>query len=99
MSNIKELKSGLKKEGINTKIRFDLIPLELLEAISKQFMYGANKYGERNWQKSTKEESKIFKEAALRHCLKWIHNIKDGEEHGIACITNIIMFEYINKND
>lgn len=91
------LKSGLKKEGLNNKIRFDLIPIEILERLAKQFMYGADKYGEGNWKLATKKESIEFKKAALRHCLKWVHNVKDNEDHGIACATDIIMYEYINK--
>lgn len=91
------LKSGIKKDGLNEKIRFDLIPIEILERIAKQFMYGADKYGENNWKLADKKDSKLFKEAALRHCLKWVHNVKDDEDHGIATITDIIMYEYINK--
>ena len=92
----KIFKSGLKKENIN-KTRFDLIPIEILDEIAKQFMYGAKKYGKDNWKLGNKNEIHIFKEAALRHTLKWVHNIKDKDNHSAAAITNIIMYQWLIK--
>lgn len=95
---ITKLKSGLKKEGLEEKLRYDLIPMGLLERLAKQYTYGAKKYGENNWKKSTKEESELFKQAAFRHFIKWISNVNDGEDHAIACVTDIFDYEWLNKN-
>jgi hypothetical protein len=89
--------SGLKKE-VAPKIRFDLIPVELIERIAKQFTHGAEKYGEGNWKKGKGIETHIFMEAAYRHFIKWVGGVEDGEDHGIACVTNIIMSEWHSKH-
>ena len=40
----------LAKKNDSGKPRFDLIPPEALFAAAEVFMYGANKYGDRNWE-------------------------------------------------
>lgn len=87
-----------KKDNTEEKIKYTLIPTDILTEIAIHFNYGAKKYGENNWKESTKEQSVVFKDAAFRHFIKWIENNFD-EKHGIACITNIIMYEHINKKN
>ncbi len=88
-------KSGLKKQDIS-KLRYDLIPVELLERLAKHYTKALEKYPENNWKKATKEESKIYKEAAWRHFLAFQANLKD-EDHAIATIWNIISWVWINE--
>ena len=52
------------------KPRFDLIPPEMLTALSTIITFGANKYGVRNWEQGDMEYSRIFN-ALMRHMLAW----------------------------
>lgn len=88
--------SGLLKENVS-KVRYDLIPHELLTRIAWQFTHGAEKYGVNNWRNGTVHESDIFKQSAFRHLIQWLSGQTD-EDHAVAAITNIIMYEWINKN-
>ena len=96
-NKIKEFKSGLKKDNLESKIDFTLIPLEILTEIAEQFTNGAIKYKKNNWRLGKGEEIDIFDQAAFRHLVKYIGKVNDGESHGIACITNLIMAEWHRK--
>ena len=51
------------------KLRYDLLPPDALEHLVKLYTDGANKYGERNWEKGM-DHGRVF--AALqRHAWKW----------------------------
>ena len=90
------LNSGLHKVDV-TKVRYDLIPVELLERLAKHYTKSLEKYPENNWKKATKEESnKIFIPSAWRHFIAWLRGDKD-EDHGIALIWNIISWIWINE--
>lgn len=94
-NKIKELQGGLKKDNLESKVRFDLIPYEVLERVAWHFTNGAKKYGTFNWKKaSTKEQEHMFLEAALRHINKLYHEVNDGEDHAAASITNLMMYEW-----
>lgn len=51
------------------KLRFDLLPPELLISVSDILTFGANKYGDRNWEKGMKW-SRPFG-ALMRHMWAW----------------------------
>lgn len=63
---------GLKNDGLgNTesdsgtmKLRWDLMPFDVLDALVDIYTYGAHKYGANNWQNV---ESERYAGAALRH--------------------------------
>lgn len=95
-NKIKTFKSGLKKDNFDSKVRFDLIPYELLYRIAEQFTEGAYKYGENNWKNADKTNYMIFMQAGLRHVNQWADKQTD-EDHAVAAITNIIMYEYLKK--
>lgn len=97
MSKNKVYSSGLKKE-INDKPRFDLIPIELLTRIAAQFAHGAKKYGENNWKLAKGNEKDIFRQASYRHLFQWGNNVKDGEDHAAALLTDVIMYEWLKNN-
>jgi len=92
----KVFKSGLQKENVK-KTRYDLIPYEILIRVANQFSYGAEKYGENNWRLGNKDETDIFKQSAFRHLFQWANGETD-EDHAAALITNLMMFEWLNKN-
>lgn len=93
----KVFESGLKKE-ISDKPRFDLIPVEVLERIARQFAHGAKKYGEGNWKLGSGDEIDIFRQAAHRHLFQWANNVDDGEDHAAALLTDVIMYEWLKNH-
>lgn len=98
-NKIKTLTSGvMKDEGTDLKLRYDLIPHELLTRLAILYTNSAKKYPENNWRKASVEESKIYKEAAWRHFIKWQNHLDREEDHAVQTIWNIIAWEWINKN-
>jgi len=98
-NKISTFKSGLKKDQLNEKIKYDLIPHELLTRLAGQFTRGARKYGKDNWRQAmTNEEYSLFRESAWRHFVDWSNGLNNEEDHAIAAITNIIMFEWHTKH-
>lgn len=94
--------SGFQRDTNDDKPRFDLIPLELLTRLAQHYTNGAKKYDDNNWRLAkTDKEINRFKESAWRHFVKWSMGIKD-EDHGIACIWNIMSYiwhkEYKDEN-
>jgi len=56
---------------------------------------GAEKYGNRNWQKAeSKEELERFKASAFRHFIQWFCGEND-EDHAAAVLFNINAAEYV----
>lgn len=63
----KPISEGVKFDG--GKVRYDLLPPELLEGVADILAFGANKYGDRNWENGM-EWMRVF--AALqRHLWAW----------------------------
>lgn len=62
------------------KLRVDLFPFTTLLAISDILTHGAEKYGERNWEKGI-EYSRILG-ALLRHLLRWFYRIEKDIDSG-----------------
>jgi hypothetical protein len=65
------------------KPRYDLIPPEAMEAAAHVFRIGAEKYGDRNWEKGM-SWGRIFR-ALMSHAWKWWggeeHDPDDGQHH------------------
>lgn len=96
-NKIKTLKSGvMKDEGSEAKLRYDLIPHELLTRLATLYTKSAQKYPENNWRKASKEDSKIYKEAAWRHFIQWQNDLDKEEDHALQTIWNIIAWVWIN---
>lgn len=80
------------------KERYDLIPPTVLKAIAEVFGNGAEKYGDRNWQKSRLSGDKSAINHALRHIINYQTKIPDDESEDLKthlshAIVNLI-FEY-----
>jgi len=94
--NRTEYETGFVRDMNDSKPRFDLItPLDvpfkqqILTRWADLMTRGANKYGERNWEKSsTNEELQTFKASAFRHFMQWMVNDQD-EDHAVAVMFNI----------
>lgn len=57
---------------------------------------GANKYGERNWEKAqTEPELKRFQASAFRHFVQWYFGLNQEEDHAAAVLFNISGAEYV----
>jgi hypothetical protein len=98
-----EFDSGMVRDTNGGKPRFDLItPVDLpyeeqmLTRWASLMARGAEKYGDRNWEKAEGiEEMERFLESAFRHFMEWYHDVQDGEDHAAAAFFNISAAEYV----
>ena len=89
-------KVGVKYDS--KKLRMDLIPPEVEEALAIVLTYGCTKYGDRNWEKGI-AYSRIYG-ALRRHLLKWVMGHRRDEEsglptlwHALCCIAFLVTYE------
>lgn len=73
--------SGLKYD--QGKTRYDLIPPEVLEAIGRILTYGAEKYGDRNWEQGGIGYSRYFA-ALMRHMWSYHSGEQLDPESGMS---------------
>lgn len=90
------LKEGTKND--HGKLRYDLIPVEGLEALAEVYTIGASKYADRNWELGIKF-GRVYA-AMLRHAVRWLagesYDPVDGQHHlaSVAwCALALITFE------
>jgi hypothetical protein len=87
---------GVKFDG--DKLRYDLIPPELLEETARVLTYGAVKYSERNWEKGMAWHRPFG--ALMRHMWAWWGGEDRDPEtgfshlaHAACCIAFLITYE------
>lgn len=88
---------GMKRDTSEGKPQFALlfpkgVPFEdqLITRVADLYHRGALKYGDRNWENSSTEESLAHHEEALmRHVIKFLLGVEDGEDHGAAVVWNV----------
>jgi hypothetical protein len=80
------------------KVRMDLLPPELLFAVSTILTFGAKKYSDRNWEKGM-SWGRVFG-ALMRHLWAWWRGDKADDETGYShlwhagcCIAFLIAYE------
>lgn len=78
--------TGSVREASRGKPRFDLISVHGLLRLATAMAKGAEKYGERNWEKG--QPVSRFYESALRHIFQWAMG-DNSEDHLAACVFNI----------
>jgi hypothetical protein len=78
-------KDGFNRESNKGRGRFDLLPYEALEAAAIWYEQGADKYGERNWEKGCSVKDCINR--MIRHSIKAGNGMTD-EDHLAAVIWN-----------
>ena len=90
---------GLKHDG--GKLRLDLVPPELIEAVGAVMTHGAEKYGEGSYRNV---EPKRYRAALMRHICKWLKNPHGKDEDSglphlwhIAC--NVAFLIELDKED
>jgi hypothetical protein len=81
-----EYEDGAKRSAITGKGRFDLIPTSVLFRLAQVYERGANKHGERNWEKGFPICRAI--DSAIRHILQFKLKMVD-EDHAAQAIWNI----------
>lgn len=68
-----KITDGLKHDG--GKLRLDLVPPEIIEAVGAVMTHGAEKYGEGSYKRV---EPKRYRAALMRHICKWLK-----DPHGV----------------
>jgi hypothetical protein len=100
------LSEGRKDDG--GKVRMDLLPPELLIAVSTVLTFGANKYAARNWEQGM-DWGRVFG-ALMRHLWSWWNPFEPDTDpetgyshlwHAGCCIAFLITYEQrkIGKDD
>lgn len=79
----KEL-SGVKFD--HDKIRLDLLPTELMEDVGEVLTFGAQKYGDRNWEKGMNWSRPYA--ALLRHMYAWWRGEDKDPETGFSHLAH-----------
>lgn len=78
--------TGASKD-LQNKLRYDLIPPEVLEALAEVLTYGMNKYSAKNWEYGLPLEA-AHGAAHMRHYEKWRKGIDVDEESGFSHISH-----------
>jgi len=90
---------GIKSD--EGKLRWDLLPLELIEGIVKVLTYGAKKYTENGWQSAPNAKAR-YKAALLRHLVAYSKGEKIDPESGLPHIdhlqTNAMFLKYFERD-
>lgn len=99
----------MKSEGVKAdegKLRYDLVPIGALRAITTVLTFGADKYGPWNWYLGM-DWSRVYA-ALMRHLTAWWEGEDKDEESGYshlwhvgACVVFLIVYEMkgIGKDD
>lgn len=89
--------SGMVRDTQVGKARYDLCYKPLYKRWAELMARGAEKYGERNWEKArTEKELNRFKASAERHFQQWLAG-EDDEDHAAAVLYNIGGVMYVQK--
>lgn len=98
--------SGMKRDDPAGKPKFGLmmpkgVPYEeqLLTRLAALYERGGAIYGDRNWEKSsTEEDLERHTESLLRHVMKFVNGVEDGEDHAAAIMWNVNAVELTKRN-
>lgn len=85
-----EFQTGSRRDTREGKGRFDLIPTVSLRRLAKHYQNGADKYGDRNWERG--QPLSRYLDSCFRHLMAVMERLED-EDHEAACTWN--MFAYI----
>lgn len=68
------------------KVRWDLLPGDALNEIAKVLTFGANKYGDRNWEKGMAWHRPFG--ALMRHMWDWWRGAPPDKETGLSHLAH-----------
>jgi len=84
------------------KLRWDLLPLDLVEGIVEVLTFGANKYTDNGWQ-SVENGYDRYKAAFFRHLLEIekgnLIDTESGLSHSDHMLTNALFMSYMVKDE
>jgi hypothetical protein len=90
---------GLKYD--DGKLRWDLLPIDLIEKVVAVLTYGGLKYGDYNWQAVSNPRERYYA-AVMRHIAAWRKGeVFDSEwniEHLAHAITSLIFLMWFDRN-
>lgn len=90
------------KKNDEGKLRWDLLPLPLVEKLVEIYEFGANKYGENNWR-TIKDGYKRCKAAFFRHLTAYdkgeLNDPESGKSHLMHCAWNALSMVYFAEKD
>lgn len=91
-----EFSTGMVRDSAQKDLRPDLVYGPMLVRWAELMGRGANKYGERNWEKArTQEELERFRASAFRHFVQWFYGMNPEEDHAAAVFFNISGAEHV----
>lgn len=104
--SMSEYGDGMRRDATTGKPMFSLmfpkgVPYDeqMITRLAALYARGAEKYGARNHEKSSTEESLAHHEDAfLRHVFKFLLGVEDGEDHGAAVLWNTIAIDLTRRN-
>jgi hypothetical protein len=88
----------------NRKLRYDLIPREIIDAIAERFTIGAAKYGDTNWLKGGNDFFQDARNHLTSHWLAFqngdLEDEKEVLDHLKAVLWNarIILYHELHKD-
>lgn len=96
------MEESIKNDYKDKKLRWDLLPLELIEEVVKVYTAGAEKYGENRWQNLPNAYQR-YKAAMLRHLVEHekgnIFDSETGSRHLAQMIWNGIAMLYASMQE
>lgn len=91
-----------KNDIVDGKLRWELLPLDLVEKIVEVYHFGAKKYAPNTW-KGLENGSERYYSAHLRHLCAWRKGEKKDSESGLNhlqhCIWNLMAVLYFDLNE
>lgn len=91
---IRQFKTGAVRDDGSGKPRMELLPLDLLERVSKWYGLGAEKYGDNNWRLGQPKREVIG--SLIRHLSKYMRG-DDDEDHLSAVIWNALCLMNVDE--
>ena len=87
------------REDKSEKIRYDLIPLNMLTRLALHYTKWAVVHWDRNRESGNMEYAELCKQSAFRHFIQREQWLND-EDHWMACVWNIFAYEFLkDKNE
>ena len=92
---------GVKND--EDKLRYDLLPVEVVEEVVKVLTYGAKKYTDDGWKEVPNLKERYYS-ALMRHIVAWRKGKKQDDEsklhplsHAMCCLVFLLWEELADK--
>jgi hypothetical protein len=92
----------MSKKDDEGKIRWSLLPLDVIQEVIKVLMHGEKKYSAFGWKDLPNWRERYY-DAAMRHITKWAQGTEIDKDSGyphLACaICNLIFLRYLESRE